>query len=358
MWSKKISLFGLILGFLACSSSVWSQDLQHFLPTTGTQGYLTLDGGQIQPKGKWSLSTYASYGKNPLVLKEGDTVRKILVRDLSALDVNLAWGVHERIELGFALPYLFSSGVNGAFPVDQANGLGDFRMVAKVLLIPPKNSKIEGQSPQGFSLLLNWMNIIPFNDPEIENTRRHFSSVLRLAGEYRFSRYRAALNLGYSFRPINREANELIPFETTSGLTWGLGLGAQFNDDLELISETFQNFYDGDRSPLETLLALKIKASDTIGFTMGGGLGLGGDYGSVEFRVLGGLSWTPKEKPPQVIATRSAKLKDTDQDGVADVYDQCPKKKKKIWMGFGTPMGVQKWMGIEMKSQIHKINVH
>ena len=139
--------------------------------------------------------------------------------------------------------------------------------------------------------------------------------------EYFFTASRVALNLGYRIRPLRGDFDVLTDLDISSGPTWGLAYGRTIAKDLELSGEIFQRFMSYQRSPIETLLALRSTRKGAFNAHVGLGTGLGGDYSSVGLRVLGGITYTPQ--PSQA---GGVPLTDSDGDGLIDIVDRCPKQ--------------------------------
>ena len=317
-------LLSLVLGLvsiatLVASTASYAQDLQFLQPTHGQLSFIQVEGTRSLKAGEWNLSAYAHYGRDPLLLIEQGQVKEVLVRYITTAELVAAFAIHDQVELGIALPYSFTPGVNGNFPVDDAQGLGDLRINPKFVILKPKDD-------QGFGLALNFMSILPTGnqDRELEKrsyVRRNFSSHLNLAMEYLFSKARIALNLGYRIRPLRGDFDTLTDLDVSSGPTWGFGLGYQVAKDLELSAEAFQRFMDFNRSPIEALIALRSTRKSMFNAHFGIGTGLGGDFSSVGLRVLGGITYTPQKS-----SGGGMPMTDNDHDGLIDIVDRCPQQ--------------------------------
>lgn len=294
-----------------------AQDLQFLLPTHGQQSYIQNEGARILEPGKWNLNALIHYGRDPLLLIVRAQVEEVLLRYITTAELSATFGVHDRIELGIAVPYSFTPGINGTFPVDDARGLGDLRVNPKLILIKAKEGR-------GFGFGMNLLNVIPTGDyerdaEELRFVRRNFSSIINTFSEYLLSHGRVALNLGYRFRPLRGDFDPTTDLDVSSGPTWGFAAGFYIDEGLELTGEVFQRFMDYDRSPLEGLLAIRSTRKGAFNILFGMGAGIGGDYSSVGLRMITGLTWTPQ--PSQ---SGGVPLIDTDQDGLIDLVDRCP----------------------------------
>ena len=313
---KRVRL-ALTLCLSLFSSVAGAQDLQQFLPASGDWNYLSLDGTTLAPEGQWTLTNYIHYGRNPLLLiAPNGAVKEVIIRYLTTNDLNAVLGIHERVEVGVALPYTFSSGIQSEenYPVDDGDGVGDIRLNAKVLLVKPEDLSNVG-------IAVGWMNSLPTGDIDREGSNRDFTSTLKLISEYHHDKFRASLNIGYRWRPANRVLNEL---DSSSAFIWGLGAGVPFMERFEFVSEIYQRIMTFNRSPLEALVAVRVKGKGPFSVTLGGGSGVGGDYSSVEMRILGALTYTPSAEPERPIPYQAMPPPDADHDGILDSFDRCP----------------------------------
>ena len=300
-----------------------AQDLQNLQPTHGRLSYVSVEGVRTLSEGEWNLSSYMHYGKDPLLLVRDGEVQEVLVRYITTVELIGAVSLHDRFELGIAIPYNFTSGVSSQFPVDDGQGMGDLRLNPKLILVRPKDS--EGAA-RGFGLGVHSLFILPTGDREREETsdrefvRRHFSSQMSLIAEYLFERARVALNAGYRFRPTRGTFDTLTDLDMSSGLTWGAAFGYRFKNDFEVNVEAFQRFMSFQRAPMEGIISARSTRSGSINPMFGIGAGLGGDFSSVGLRIIGGLTWTPGQSGSGFPMT------DSDKDGLIDVLDRCPNK--------------------------------
>ncbi|MAD61261.1 MAG: hypothetical protein CMH49_07110 [Myxococcales bacterium] len=316
---SKLFAFFLLCICLGFAHLSLAQDLQFLQPTHGQQSYLQVEGVRSLKAGEWNLSAYMHYGRDPLLLVEQGDVKEVLVRYITTAELVAAFALHDRVELGIALPYSFTPGVNGNYPVDDAQGLGDLRLNPKFVILRPKNE-------QSFGLALNLMSILPTGSQDREPAersyvRRNFSSHINLAMEYFYTQSRVAINLGYRIRPLRGDFDVLTDLDISSGPTWGIGYGYTIAQDLELSAEAFQRFMSYERSPIETMFALRSTRKGAFNAHFGLGTGLGGDFSSVGLRILGGITYTP-----QPDKAGGVPLTDSDGDGLIDIVDRCPKE--------------------------------
>ena len=302
----------LVTTFIYAATNTYhahAQDLQVYQPANGNWNYLSVHGSEVAPTGEWFMTFHTHYGRNPLMFRSSNgQVEQVIISYVTTLEANIAMGLHERLEFGASLPYGFSSGGSNAFDIDDGNGVGDFRLYSKVLLVKPDKVR------DGLGIAFNMGNQLPTGEADRASSRRRFASNNQLVIEWLQPKWRISSNVGYRFVPSNELANQLT---ISSGLNWGLAAGYSFAKNLEVISEVFQYRMTFDRNPMEALFAVRMKDSNTpLGVTFGAGAGIGEDYASVEFRVLGSITWKP--------GMGGTPIKDRDFDLIPDARDQCP----------------------------------
>jgi outer membrane protein OmpA-like peptidoglycan-associated protein len=291
-------------------------DIQLFNPAPGQfSGFLGTPSGRALQGGRYEVGFLTHLATNPLVLTTalGDRVSSP-VSSVVTLDVLGAIGVGDWFELGLDIPLIVSQSgdvvteVANADVSDAGFGLGDIRVIPKVVLLGPDDRV----SPSGFALSLLLDTRLPTGDPD-HFQGEGFRIEPRLAAELLASdAFRLGLSVGY----MVRDPSELGNIQVDDSLTWSFALGIRAGD-LEIVPEVFGRLSltestGGEETPAETLLGLKYAASDELSVTAGGGFGLITGAGTPDARVLLGLTWSPV--PPR----------DRDADGYYDDEDGCP----------------------------------
>lgn len=343
---------------LTLATPAAAQDIQAFKPAVGSWNYFAVDGTRVVEPGRFVPSFYLSYARNPLVERnEQDEVVDLLVENLTTAELLLAIGLHERFEVGVAVPFGYGAG-SGKLDVDTGAGLGDLRLLPKVVLLGAGEA-------HGFGLALQTPLSFPTGDADKGNSARHFIATGEVVIEYRLGIGRLAANAGYRWRPVSEDGLE--PLTVGSGFVYGAGLAVPLGTPrVEAIAEAYGTLYDdvsqdeGGPSPLEALGGIRLFNDSGLVFTLAAGTGLVAHFGAPELRVIGGLMWVPDDRDPGYVdASRvavadgdddgdgiknSADLclshaedpdgyedndgcpdSDNDQDGIADADDKCPK---------------------------------
>jgi len=306
------------------SGAAYAQNVQNFRPAAGDWNYFSVEGTSVAERGKFVPSLYLTYARNPLVERDatGEPVEYV-VENLTMFEFLVAASLHDRVEIGLAVPFGYGTGY-GNEEIDRGAGLGDIRMSPKFVIRGAADD-------QGFGVAVRAALVFPTGEEDAGNTARHFSANPELLMEYRSRYFRTAVNAGYRWQPPD-DSNP-APLTVGSGVTYGVGMGVNLGTPLvEIISEVFGTIYDdvgedlkGPR-PLESLVGIRVQDEAGLALTLSAGGGLVSDYGAPEFRVAAGLTWRPRSSVDQVVVSGggSASRRDTDDDGVRDYADKCP----------------------------------
>jgi outer membrane protein OmpA-like peptidoglycan-associated protein len=198
-------------------------------------------------------------------------------------------------------------------------GLQDLRIQPKVALLDREHFplglsvaipiSVPTGNAEGFlgekNLVFAPMVITEFSDDSIRNR------------EYGF---RLAANLGYELRTADARIQDL---HLGNALTYGLGLGIHPTEALEINAEFYGKSYGTQltQNPAEVLLGLKVYVGRWFAMSFGGGTGILPGVGASDARVYGGFQFAPSFDPD---------TRDTDDDGLTDGSDRCPKDPEDI----------------------------
>ena len=220
----------------------------------------------------------------------------------------------DRLELGFEIPVIFYQVTDNIFLAESLNaeedpGLGDIRLVPKLLLYDGV-----GEDGSGIVLGLSSDVFLPTGDPVLyqgEDLRVY----PRLALSYSVdSNLQFGVNAGY----MARSGFNTHDLEKDDVLTYGLATSIGASEEITIIVEV-----DGavavtaddiniSEAPLEGRAAGRYAINENITAHLGFGVGLVGGFGSPDFRILGGISYTNHPES------------DRDGDGYVDSEDGCP----------------------------------
>lgn len=316
-----------LAAILTLAAPAAGQDIQAFKPTVGTWNYLSVDGADVAAPGALVPSVWLSYAREPLVLRDDDgEVLERVIDDLTTVEILLAIGLHDRFELGVALPFGYATG-SGTVPIDTGAGLGDIRL-------DPKLRIFEAGAAVRVALALHAPLVFPTGDEDKGASGRFFTASPGAIVELTAGRVRAAIEGGYRWRPADEDASALT---VGNGIQYAaaaaVALGA--DRDLEAMVEIYGTVYEdngpgqGGPQPLELLGGVRVAAPLGLTATLGAGTGLIPDFGAPEFRVVSGLAWQPASDPRgptvvQVAGGPGLSDGDADGDGVKDSADACP----------------------------------
>jgi outer membrane protein OmpA-like peptidoglycan-associated protein len=340
---------------LAGSASASAQDgfdVQSFnLAPAMSVNYLNLQQARTLRAGQYELGLMFNYANDPLVFEDGNGDRQAkLVRNLLSGHLMAGVGIADRLELAvdIGLTMLQDSDVpdgSGLFDGGAGFGIGDIRVIPKVLLFGPPHGRDSGPA-----LALSIDTYLPTGDQDTLQGGG-FRVEPRLAFDYVFgSGARWGLNLGYFIRPEAEFANVEIDDAITYGTALDIPLGSRgvWHMVPEIRGETGIGVDDLDieESPLEIMLGYKVFAAERLLIAFGGGTGLISGVGTPDFRVFAGLSCVrpfveEEELPPVIVTVRDdcpnepededgfmdedgCPDPDNDQDNVLDVDDECP----------------------------------
>ena len=312
---------GLVSALALVSSATFAQNVQNFRPAQGTWNYFSVEGARTAKHLEFVPSLYVNYGHNPLVERDKDEkiIRKV-VEHLVTGNILLDLGMGDMFEIGIDVPIHYMTGETFEGESQDGVTIGDIRIVPKLRLF----GLAPGTDEKGFGAAFLVDVSVPTGDKEKFLSDDQVTVGPKLALEFRTSGFQVAGNVGGRIRfdktivQPNGTGQTVGALEVGTELTYGLGIGVELgSESLLLLGEVFgvaplEDINDDSRSkPLEGLLGLRIFTDSGAVFNIGGGIGIIPDYGSPEFRVLGGFTFHKRTD-------------DRDGDGIKDEVDQCP----------------------------------
>ncbi|MFL5347092.1 MAG: Ig-like domain-containing protein [Hyalangium sp.] len=296
-------------------------DVQQFKPGPGKADVLGLEGPGVPGHLSWNTGLYLQYAHDPLVVvnPRNNSLIQHLVKNQVGFDWVGAIGLGERFELGASIPISLQRGefdTQSAAPLQQTwkGGLGDLRLIPKVLLL-------EGESLRlGFAAPV----VLPTGGSTALRSEKGVGMQPRLAADYTFDGgTRLLANVGVNLR----SRQELLNLSVGNELSYGLGAAIPFQlrghpmVGLASVAGAFGLGATGgtneEEIPLELQAGLQLPFSQSMLGTLGVGRGLTLGYGMPVFRVFTGVTWGAVQEP-------RSHARDSDNDGLPDVADQCP----------------------------------
>lgn len=246
--------------------------------------------GHLRP----AFDLHVDYANQPLVVDGLGPESVPYVEHLAGLHVGVALGLFDRLLVHARLPVVLA--LEGAdapgFPPTRGAGLSDLALGARWLLVTSDDER--------FALATSLVATVP--------TAGAAQGDQQLAGEAGVT---FTPSLVGEARPVDglqitgtvgvrfREAARLPNLEMGHEVTFGLGVGYWFLDDLlearieTWASSSVERFGEGQTSPWETLLGVRVQPFEGFIVGLAGGPGLGRGVGTPTFRGVFSVGWTP-----------------------------------------------------------------
>ncbi|MEZ4337818.1 MAG: OmpA family protein [Sandaracinaceae bacterium] len=268
---------------------------------------------------RFGAQLQGDYGLAPLILANtGAADPPQLVSHLLGLRAGLSLGLIDRVVVYASLPVVaVMEGTQspGGVPNARGGGLGDPTLGARVRLVGEPDDvgavalQLTGSIPLAEA-------IDPAQDLIGEGGVTFQPEVL---GELRFDFLRVTANLGFLFRTAPTFVNLNVGHE----LTWGVGVGATFLDDmlearLEAYGRVGLESPSPQTAPAEALLGLRVHPIEGLVIGLAGGPGLGIGYGTPAFRGVLSVGWSEPIDLERRAAGRSWDAPAPGEEGATD----------------------------------------
>jgi len=293
-------------------------DGERFQPAVGTQRAFSVEHPETPFHLGWGLGAFFDVADDPVVERDQDTV-DVVSRPLdtaASLDLMGTIGFFGWSELGVHLPlqvvYSGDQYNAGAVMLDPSGGLGDLRLVPKVLVL--RTGSLENHFLLGLALPIS----LPTGDAEAIRGDDGVTIEPRLLAALHMGRIELGGNIGYRFRGQHPD-----------GIPWADEIAMAFNAEVGLIEDSlwFQAELFGGKQvntdvegadfPFEALAGLVYALTDNLDLHAGAGLGFTDGLGDPDLRVVAGIRFRHN-------APRHEGFEDNDEDGVLDKDDDCP----------------------------------
>ena len=306
-----------------------SIDLQNFDYSIGPKSFFSVDSADLADKKQLALDVLVTFMSNPFVVynSSGPTntmitgTRDQVVQNVTAMQLSGAYGLTDRLQLGAALPIVFSLNGKGLDPTTgmgdpnglQVTGLGDLRLEAKYRLWQNGAFRLAGIGGLTLptSVGSDGSKFIGDDLPTIG---------ARAAAEWS----RGRVSIGGDFGFVIRKPRTIYGSTVGDQLLLGVGAAVSITDKFSLIGESYGRIglscasdepscHPGalDESPIEALGGLRVLAATSFVVTVGGGAGLDRAIGAPNARFFASIGYAPD-------------IRDSDGDGIPNNEDKCP----------------------------------
>ncbi|MAA80644.1 MAG: hypothetical protein CL916_15415, partial [Deltaproteobacteria bacterium] len=283
---------------------------QYFRPALDSQHFLSVNETALGTCGSFLGKGSASQSSNPFLFVANDGNETEMLQSLDVLD--LAGGfIFCRSRLGIHIPVILRA--TGVLPSGEElmdSGLGDILLDYKYRFSKPNDSI-------GIAVSLRGSAPTATGEASVGNDGSLIETELNLDTTYRNTIF--ALNIGHKSQ--STWSDEQSYFGSAVYTRGGAALPLPYNSGIA--AEIFSSFMYG-ASSFEQAFSGEVmltgwKKFGLIAIQAGMGYGLGSGIGSPDLRGLFGFAWLP-----------DLQNKDTDQDGITDSTDQCPKEAEDI----------------------------
>ncbi len=352
--STSRSLFGAVAAGLALvigAAGAWAQptpevsleytpsfDPEQFAASADPDSIGMTDGARTAARGAYMAGLVFHVGGPPLDIcvrdagstapgcqVGGDLIGTRLRADLTAL---YGFG---KFDLRFALPLVLHQSSDFAPAMGQealrSAGVGDPRIGGRYQLWRGGDLALAGDL--SFTIPTGGENFIGdagwIADPRLLFDWRHGKLAAGASFGYRYRQDPARIANLYVDDELTWSAAgeyQLTPGRWTAGLAlYGrLGLMTPAADPMAMID--IATDLGSEEFPIEALASSRYFVTDKVALDVGVGTALTAGYGAAPFRVLAGVQWVNRVKPPLFV--------DTDRDGIHDEDDRCPREPEDV----------------------------
>ena len=325
----RAGLASLIVSAAATAQVVAGGDLQRFTPSGTPYAGFSAAAGDLLAPGEFAIGAHFNYARNPLVYFQDGSRIASTVRNNSSLQLHLALGIFERLELGIALPLVLQqNGNDPRFSGLPSQAVGDLRIRPRIQILSIPSA--------GFFLTLSPTVTIPLSRTDSFSGESGVRLFPELGASWRLSGWFISADALFRWRPRSapldkvRLGNELeILVASGRSLTENLEAIVELEGGLAL--ETASRGARGN--PLEALGGLRYRIGRD--WTIDGAMGLGilAAPGVPDYRAVVGFTYGAGRPRPSGQCILHApdgdevmRLSgyDRDGDGIDDACDLCP----------------------------------
>ncbi len=295
-----------------------------FRPALDREGIIDVESGDVRQNLDFDIALWGWYADDPLkIIAQNDTSNTLgrLVRHRAATSLTASLSLANWIQVGVELPIMIYqsgetfTGADKTSPtLDNWFGLSNIRIVPKL--------RILSQRGQGVNLALLGHVWLPFQyrDAQYVGEDTFKAAPMLALSKHHAGGFKWALNAGALLRFPNYDAIQATfghDLDARIGLSYNLGpkTGVPLGFDISTrgqmqISPEVANIEEYEVN-VESSAGIHYDVSRAFQLFVGGGLGILSGPGTPDWRVFGGLRFSPQ------------RCADSDGDGICDDEDQC-----------------------------------
>jgi outer membrane protein OmpA-like peptidoglycan-associated protein len=278
--------------------NVVGPDMQNFNATPDGLDFVTVQSSETLRRGYWNLGLFVNQAQGTLPRFPNDgTTRPVGQYDdtLTGLDLNVAYGLTNRVTLGLSLPQIIAQTVRS----DEGGVRGEFLKSGSTEIRPLIKYRMTGDARGGMALIVSsGINMVEDNpytglgSPPIFN--------LEWAVDQSFGAWAGGLNLGYRHRtpgspltgaPVEPLGSQWIASAAASVLLPAINSRLIFEVFGSQPADRGSNRSDRMLSSAEASMGIKHMATDALALHAGLGRELTHGIASPDLRVYGGLNY-------------------------------------------------------------------
>lgn len=291
-------------------------DFELLRPTFSYRSIPGVDTPDIGEEGQLRMGLLAQYERDPLVLYEFENELGGIVGNRATMQLGVSWDFFERAGARLTLPVNANFGSSVPELDADTAGLGDVGVGVHFLALNPGQFKLGVRADMLFPTGLPsnaWLG-----DQEIR-------PMVGLLVRQDIGRLSLLLDTGAVIRSdIDTDQDFVLGSELSITPAVAYAVSPDFVNVYAtgFLRSGFNNFFGGEaENPVETVVGAQLFPKDNILVDFGGGRGWNQGYGTTDFRLFAGITYTfvKKEEPPP-----------PEPEPVVDIYEIPPENVEEL----------------------------
>lgn len=310
-------------------AGAYAQNVQSFRPAPGTWNAFGVETARTASALEFVPSVSLNHGERPLVERDAsDREVAVVIGHLTTVDLTLAVGLTDRLEVAAALPFHLAYGEGLDARGGEGAALGDLRLLPKVRLIG-RSRRTPDDRDEGFGLSLSAPLTLGTGAEDRYLGEGQATVEPRVAASWFGGGLGVAGNVGFRVRP---ERTQIDALDVGNEVTYGAAVLVAVGGGTWAVAEVWGLVPAADLAargnPLEAVLGVRHFSGDGAVLNAGVGSGIVADYGAPAVRVFAGLAWERQRgriRPRAHVAEAEPEApRDLDGDGLVGADDACP----------------------------------